>query len=208
MPKIFFVEGNIGTGKSTFLSVIEKYYPNCQVIYEPVDLWTSLTDDQGVNILDYFYNDTKRYAYTFQNLAFVSRIENMDLIDSTKEYVFIERSIWSDKNIFAKNCFEMGSMNSIEYKLYNRWFNWLEKKLELSEYTFIYLKCSAETSFERLTKRQRPEEKGVSLDYLKQIESRHEDWLSNIRHVLVDASVNLKDEHIFKEVFSNCVRKN
>ena len=55
MPKIIFVEGNIGTGKSTFLKMIEKCYNDkYQVIYEPVDLWTNFKDSKGKNILKYF----------------------------------------------------------------------------------------------------------------------------------------------------------
>ena len=66
-PIVYFVEGNIGTGKSTFLKMIEKCYPDdCQVIYEPLDTWTSFKDKEGVNILGHFYKDPKRYAYTFQ----------------------------------------------------------------------------------------------------------------------------------------------
>jgi len=43
--QVIFVEGNIGSGKSKLLSQIETYYGDeCQVIYEPVDTWTSLKD--------------------------------------------------------------------------------------------------------------------------------------------------------------------
>ena len=78
MP-IYFIEGNIGTGKSTFLSMIETLFPENQVIYEPIDIWSSFTDEYGNSILDYFYKDQKRYAYTFQSLAFISRIEKKNI---------------------------------------------------------------------------------------------------------------------------------
>ena len=142
MPHIFFVEGNIGTGKSTFLSMIEKFYPDrCQVIYEPLDIWIDFKDNSGKNILAYFYEDPKRYAYTFQSIAFISRISKLKEIDNTKEFIFIERSIWADKNVFAKNCFETGCLNDIEYMLYNKWFDCLETDLSFDKdkYSFIYL---------------------------------------------------------------------
>ena len=53
-PTIIFVEGNIGSGKTTFLSLLEKKYPIGSVIYEPLEKWTELSDSQGKNILQYF----------------------------------------------------------------------------------------------------------------------------------------------------------
>ena len=207
MTKIYFVEGNIGTGKSTFLSMIEKTYGDkYQVIYEPVDVWTSFKDKTGKNILQYFYEDPKRFAYTFQNTAFVSRVEKLQEIDRTKEAVFIERSIWSDKNIFAKNCFESGMMSEIEYMLYEKWFSWLEKNLTIGDYQFIYLKCSPKTSFERMKERNRNEETGVSLDYITQIHNQHEIWMKNVfstkTTTILNAEENFKNVDAFVEIFN------
>ena len=136
-PTIIFVEGNIGSGKTTFLSLLEKKYPNCQVIYEPLEKWTELSDSQGKNILQYFYDDMNRYTYTFQSFAFLSRAMLLDKIDQKVDIVFIERSIFSDKNIFAKNCYQNGSMSEIEWNLYNKWFEWMISKLKLDNYATI-----------------------------------------------------------------------
>ena len=48
MPEIFIVEGNIGSGKSTFLSRIKEILKDdVQVIYEPLDEWLSIKDETG-----------------------------------------------------------------------------------------------------------------------------------------------------------------
>ena len=61
--------------------MIEKHYGDkYQVIYEPLDLWIDFKDKKGKNILEYFYEDPKRYSYTFQNIAFISRVENLKKI--------------------------------------------------------------------------------------------------------------------------------
>jgi deoxyadenosine/deoxycytidine kinase len=187
--------------------MIEKTYGNkYQVIYEPVDVWTSFKDKTGKNILQYFYEDPKRFAYTFQNTAFVSRVEKLQEIDRTKDAVFIERSIWSDKNVFAKNCFESGMMSEIEYMLYEKWFSWLEKNLSIGDYQFIYLRCSPETSFARMKERNRNEETGVSLDYITQIHNQHEIWMSYVfptkTTTILNAEENFKNEDAFKEIFN------
>lgn len=208
MPKIYFVEGNIGTGKSTFLNMIESLHnEKYQVIYEPVDVWTNFKDTSGKNILQYFYEDPKRFAYTFQNTAFVSRVEKLREIDKTKEAVFIERSIWSDKNVFAKNCFESGMMSEIEYMLYLKWFEWLEENLKFEGTPeFVYLRCSPETSFERMKKRNRSEEIGVSLEYLSQIHQKHEDWLldsiKNQNITILNAEEDFKKNDVFEDYLS------
>lgn len=207
MPKIYFVEGNIGTGKSTFLQMIEKLYgtDRFQVIYEPVDVWTSFKDKSGKNILQYFYENPSRFAYTFQNTAFISRVEKLQEIDYTKEAIFIERSIWSDKNIFAKNCYESGTMSEIEYLLYEKWFAWLEKNLSIGDYEFVYLHCSPETSFERMKKRNRNEETGVSLEYIQQIHKQHQTWMKGAIETknvtTLNAEADFKNDEVFKEVF-------
>ena len=204
---LIFVEGNIGTGKSTFLKMIEEYHGDCaQVIYEPVDVWTSFKDSEGRNILDFFYSDPKRYAYMFQNLAFISRIETLKGINTTKKFVFIERSIWSDKNVFAQNCHSNGVMTDLEYKLYNKWFDWMQEAIaeQVKGCLFMYLKCPSEISLSRLHARNRPEEKSITLEYLQQLEGRHDKWFSEIpstNKIIMDATVDFKKKDVFETMF-------
>ena len=207
---VYFVEGNIGTGKSTFLKMIETHYSDtCQVIYEPVDTWTSFKDKQDINILAHFYNDPKRYAYTFQNIAFISKIEKLSEIDYTKNFVFIERSIWSDKNVFAKNCFITQLMNDIEYQVYNTWFDWIERNAKIPpSFSFIYLRCSPETSYKRVNIRGRTEEKELSLEYLTQIHDRHEEWLdSSSRAMIIDAECDYTNSENFLATIKTILEK-
>ena len=206
--KVIFVEGNIGSGKSKFLSQIETYYGgDCQVIYEPVDTWTSLKDADGVNVLDHFYKDPKKYAYTFQNVAFMSKIKKLEEIDYTKRYVFIERSIWSDKHIFANNCFKSKLINDIEYQVYNMWFDWIEKVcMKPKTMYFLYLRCSPETSHTRINKRGRVEENTIQLDYLTQIHDRHEEWTKTDFYI-IDAEQDLTVKETFIKEYIKFIDK-
>ena len=65
---MFFLEGNVGTGKSTFLRMLEEI--GLQVIFEPVNEWSNMKNSNGKNLLEEFYGDQTRYAYTFQSVAF------------------------------------------------------------------------------------------------------------------------------------------
>jgi len=169
------VEGNIGAGKSTFLSLIEQWL-SVQIVYEPHTKWQEVG---GENLLDKFYKDTNRWAYTFQTYAFVSRVVEQEFHarNAQNSTQILERSIYSDRYCFAKNCFEMGSMTSLEWKLYQEWFSWLATGHTLPIKGFIYLQTDPEVCFSRLKKRNRSEEETISLDYLSMIHKKHESWL-------------------------------
>lgn len=175
--KNLMLEGNIGAGKSTFLRVLEPHI-NANVIFEPTDKWQNIGD--GENLLNLFYKDIKRWAYTFQSYAFISRIQSFDQLrpeQTDKPFKIMERSVYCDRYCFAKNCFEMGLMSPLEWQIYKDWFTWLAENYAPKPSGFIYLQTSPEICFERLKKRNRSEETGVSLDYLKTLHERHEDWL-------------------------------
>ena len=43
------------------------------MVPEPVDQWQNV-NGQGGNMLQQFYDDPQRYAYTFQNYVFITRV--------------------------------------------------------------------------------------------------------------------------------------
>ena len=58
-------------------------------------------------------------------------------------------------------------MSNIEWKMYNKWFDWLVQDLinKIGEPAgIIYLRCQPEISYERLKIRSRNEEASVPLD--------------------------------------------
>lgn len=185
------VEGNIGAGKSTFLKIVDKGLP-VHVVYEPHTQWQNVGGTE--NILDKFYKDPRRWAYSFQTYAFVTRVveqEKHAYLYPNSTHV-LERSVFSDRYCFAKNAFETGSMNTLEWKLYQEWFSWLVDGYTRKPDGFIYLKTDPEVCYERLLKRNRHEEAGVPLDYIKQLHDKHESWLcekKDIKPYLQDVPV-------------------
>lgn len=184
----FIVEGNIGAGKSTFLEVIKKYL-NVQVVREPHAKWQQVGGEH--NLLDAFYKDMPRWAYTFQTYAFVSRVIEQQEHAKSNPYSIqvLERSVFSDRYCFAKNAYESGNMNALEWKLYQEWFNWLVDGYIPKPAGFIYLQVDPAVCYERLRKRNRSEEETVALAYIQQLHAYHEQWL--IRKELV--AENLRD---------------
>ncbi len=181
--KILMLEGNIGAGKSTFLNIIQNHMPDIAVVLEPTAQWQKL---EGGNLLDLFYRDTPRWAYTFQSFAFISRIKTQkDALNITPAYkpLLLERSIYCDRYCFAKNCFESGTITPLEWNLYTEWFSWLSEDTAVKPDGFIYLQTTPQTCYKRLLKRNRSEEAGVSLHYLETLHNKHEDWLIHKKEI-------------------------
>jgi len=174
------LEGNIAAGKSTFLEVLRKEF-DVQTVAEPVSRWQNIPREDGGsdNLLDLFYSDPKRWAYTFQTFAFLSRMQaQMEPIRGLPGQVVVyERSVLSDKFIFASNCAQSGLFNSVEWALYRDWHEWLINSFETNLDGIVYLRASPTTCLQRLQSRGRGEETSVSLTYLEELHDRHEEWL-------------------------------
>jgi len=177
---MIFVEGNIGTGKSTFLTSLSSEF---KVILEPVDEWSKMKNANGKNILEEFYSDPSRNAYLFQSIAFRSRMKN--IVNRCDDVCFVERSIYTDRNVFAKTCRDDGLIGDIEWDDYVSWFDWLTTEFQVHPKGFVYLRCEPEVSLERIKKRNRSGEENISLEYLKKLHAKHDDWLLNFPNVLV-----------------------
>ncbi len=179
-PQTFIVEGNIGAGKSTFLAMMRDNL-KVHVVFEPHEKWQNVGGAD--NLLEKFYNDTQRWAYTFQTYAFITRIleQEAHAYHYSQSPHILERSVFSDRYCFAKNTFEQGLMSALEWKLYQEWFAWLVEKYVHQPDGFIYLRTTPEVCYQRLLKRGRHEEVAVSLEYLTQLHNKHEDWLIHKR---------------------------
>lgn len=70
-------------------------------------------------------------------------------------------------------------MNDIEWKSYNYSFDLMSQNIDLKYDGIIYLDVKPDKCLERIVKRGRPEENDLPLDYLKQIDEKHEKWFSN-----------------------------
>jgi len=198
-----YVEGNIGTGKTTFLNFLKDIYPNDSVVFEPVDQWTSLKDTDGENLLEKFYKDQNRWSFTFQMNSFISRLQKIE--NEKKDCIkFVERSVFTDKICFAENCFKNGKMTKLEYDIYDHWHRWLCDKFGIVQKRYIYLRVEPEISLERIKKRSRKEEVSIPLEYLKQIHNIHEKWMEdNIKNgldvLILDVSKNFYENEEEKQ---------
>ena len=99
----FCVEGNISVGKSTFLQRIAnetiELRDLVEIVPEPVGKWQDVGPEH-FNILDAFYAEPERYAYTFQNYVFVTRVmQEKESSSGIKPLRLMERSVFSDRMV-------------------------------------------------------------------------------------------------------------
>lgn len=177
MKKWYIIEGNIGSGKSTILKLLQEAH-NVEVIQEPVDMWLNIKDDNNQNLLEHFYSDMNRYSYMFQTMVFKTRIQSLEK-EQISPFRFSERSIWTDRFVFGKMCLEDNKMNSIESSCYKFWFEWLEEKFKPKPDGIIYIKCSPEKCLERISQRGRNEENKIPIEYLNKLNVYHDEWFDN-----------------------------
>jgi len=183
MSDWFVIEGNIGSGKSTLCRLLEESSDNIEVLPEPVDLWRDVIDDNSnKNLLQYYYENQERWSFTFQLYGLMTRMEDI-MKENKKELRFVEMSIYTYKHVFARSLYESGKMTSLEWNMYEQWFQWLSNDHFSSLHKaqgYIYLRANPKTSYDRMLKRERMEEKCVPLEYLENINRYHDDWLKTM----------------------------
>ncbi|XP_056088817.1 deoxyguanosine kinase, mitochondrial isoform X2 [Rhinichthys klamathensis goyatoka] len=203
------IEGNIAVGKSTFARLLQKTEQDWEVIAEPISKWQNVDQTNQTehcppqstsNLLQMMYHDPKRWSYTFQTFSCMSRMRSHlqpvsagSRQSSGSPVRVYERSVYSDRYIFALNMFELGCINSTEWAVYQDWHSFLVEQFghRVQLEGIIYLRASPQTCMERLGRRGRVEEQGIQLDYLEKLHTRHEDWL-------IDKTTKVHFEHLAK----------
>ncbi len=191
MPIILSIEGNIGSGKSTLLAELEHIYaqdPTICFLQEPVDVWDSIKDEAGVTILQKYYADQKRYAFSFQMMAYISRIALMrEALKKNYRVILIERSVYTDSAVFAKMLFDDKKIEEIEYKIYLRWVN--EFIADFPPVKYIYVRAEPAVSYQRILQRGRTGET-IPIEYLENCHKYHDEWLLNTPSPLLKLNAN------------------
>jgi deoxyadenosine/deoxycytidine kinase len=192
-PILISFDGNIGAGKSTLIEHMRTHIPEITVVQEPVADWVTLKNEKGENLLELFYRDTARWCYTFQNCAILTRlIDTQRILSEWKPVegkwpvVVTERSVLTDRYVFAEMLHREGKMDDLEWALYMKWFTHYGANLPVKG--LIHLTTSAETSKERIAVRGRSGEERIPLEYLHQLEDQHKQWMSTSHLPVLEVS--------------------
>lgn len=187
-------DGNIGSGKSTMMKKAHEFYKGrSNVIFaeEPVEKWKLIKDKNGDEMLKLFYQDQEKHAFKFQIMAFVSRLAGLREIvkaNPGKNIVIItERSLYTDKEIFAKMLYDQGKMSDIEHQIYLTLFHEFASEFEVNK--VVYIRTDPEKCHQRINIRAREGEELIPLSYLEECHKYHEEFLDVDRGLFKDQMV-------------------
>ena len=95
---IFSIDGNIGSGKSTIVRALKNALKNDKrfvFLEEPVSEWCDIKSKDGKTILEKFYTDQTKYAFSFQMMAYISRLSQIKraIRENPGSHIITERSL-------------------------------------------------------------------------------------------------------------------
>ncbi|CAN8023786.1 unnamed protein product, partial [Ixodes persulcatus] len=126
-PFTIAVEGNIGSGKTTFLESC-KQFTDTTVLIEPVNTWRDL---KGENLLALMYRDPKRWGLTLQTYVQLTMMQlHLAPVESTVK--LMERSVQSARYVFVENLHRSGLIDPLEHSILDQWFQWIVRNERVS----------------------------------------------------------------------------
>lgn len=164
---LVLVAGNIGAGKT---SLTER-------IGSRLSWWTGYESVADNPYLADFYGDMHAWSFHLQIFFLGHRAEQYLQAAHDARSAILDRSIYEDAHIFARALHHMGNLAERDYLAYRRLYELVVDSLPRPD-LLIYLKAPAPTLMERIRKRARNMETGISSDYLSLLDSFYDEWLA------------------------------
>lgn len=169
MEKYFIaICGNIGCGKTTVANLLSNVF-GFRKFEESVE------DNP---YLPLFYKDMHKWSYKLQRYFLLTRALMHEKINMLEESAILDRSIYEDMEVFAKNQLYMRLWTQEEYETYKKFANLLITELRPPD-LLICMHASIPTLRERIKKRNREYEKELILEtdmYLPALQKLYESW--------------------------------
>ena len=161
------VAGNIGVGKTSLTERLGARL-GWQTAFESVADNPYLTD---------FYADMASWAFHLQVFFLGHRAKQYLAMANSPQSCILDRSIYEDAHIFARALYTMGNMDERDYQAYRRLYDFVISTLPRPD-LLIHVQASVPTLLERIRRRARGMEAGISPDYLALLERLYAEWLS------------------------------
>ena len=111
-------------------------------------------------------------------MAYITRLKHLKEAMKENKYKIIicERSLNTDKNVFAAMLYDNKIIDEIGYQIYTRWFDCFTDIIPETRY--IYLRTNPDICSLRVKQRNRDGEENIPIEYLEQVHKYHEKWLN------------------------------
>jgi len=160
------VAGNIGSGKSSLTRLLSSergWIP----MFESVEDNPYLSD---------FYTDMRRWSFQLQVYFLSNRFRSHKSITEGGRSVVLDRVIYEDAEIFARNLFEIGNMEERDYRNYVALYDVMTEYLHPPD-LLIYLRANVDTLMRQIAQRGRDFEQSIKREYLEQLNRHYEAWI-------------------------------
>jgi deoxyadenosine/deoxycytidine kinase len=168
MKKFITVAGNIGAGKSSLVKKLSQQL-EWQPFFEPVANNPYLAD---------FYKDMPAWGFHSQIYFLTHRLRVYHDLVEYPSSVILDRSLYEDAEIFAKNLYLSGIMSKRDFETYFALYQSLLKFLPTPDLV-IYLRASVDTLQQRIHQRNREYERSIYPAYLEQLNQSYENWIAS-----------------------------
>ena len=164
--RIIIVAGNIGSGKTSLTERLGARLGWCTA-------FESVSDNP---YLPDFYADMRAWSFHLQVFFLGHRAQQYLELASAPQSAILDRSIYEDAHIFARALHHMGNLCERDYYAYRRVFDMVVGHLPPPD-LLIYLKAPVPVLMERIRRRGRSIETGISEDYHSLLDSCYDDWM-------------------------------
>jgi len=165
MHNYIVIEGPLGVGKTSLaLKLAEKM--NAEALLE---------DAEENPFLRKFYQDPKKYGFQTQIFFLLRRYQRS--LEITQMDLF-KRTMISDYLFDKDRIFARANLDDDEFWLYEQLFQLLRKRITPPDLV-IFLQASTEILMERIKKRDKKYERGVSFKYLEEINQAFNNFFFN-----------------------------
>ncbi len=169
--KVFIaVAGNIGAGKSSLTHLLSLRYG-----WKP--FFESVEDNPYLND---FYADMKRWSFNLQVYFLSNRFRSHKSITEGPDSVLLDRAIYEDAEIFARNLYEIGKMDQRDYENYVALYEVMTEYLRPPD-LLIYLRANVDTLMKQISLRGRDFEQSIKREYLEQLNKHYESWIARYK---------------------------
>ena len=196
------VSGNIGAGKSTLVNRLAQHYGGRAEL-------EAVADNPYLND---FYNDMARWAFPLQIYFLNNRFRQGLSVARSDGDVFLDRTIYEDAEVFARNLYELGYLSTRDYQNYRGIYESMRDLLPAPDLV-IYLRGSVAILQERIAQRHRSvaparqNEDKIPAAYLQQLNERYAGWVNDFSAApVVTIDIDLVDL-ARPEAFNELVRR-
>ena len=163
------IAGNIGAGKTTLTEKLTDQF-NWEPVYESVVDNPYLVD---------FYDDMSKWSFNLQVYFLNNRFQNQIKLSNFNKGFVQDRTIYEDKEIFAKNLRDLKFMSKRDWDTYENLFDNMVQFIRKPD-LIIYLKASTDTLLSRIQNRERNFEKNIDPEYIHSLNIYYDKWISSL----------------------------